>query len=158
MDEFKIYNVTPILGVGMPLLLTAITKNEYNIWQGELYLFLTEDKATLIDYAYQIEGDKWPNSYMSLDGKFVEDELLRQAGWRLNGYLNEVEYYKKYGQLVPPLNFNLTNKTALMALWMRNNCREQIISIYRKTGSKKLKAECELLSSLPKFEALSNGH
>jgi hypothetical protein len=151
LDVFTIYHVEPLLGVGMPLLVTAITEDTQKQWAGEMYLLLQDPECTVLQIVVRVDGNAWPLCEVKLSENFIEEELLQQAHWRLGLYRQERGHVEKYGLLSRPVQMNKTNLNSLAAFWMQSKCGDKFIAIQTQTKSASLREKLALVISLPKF-------
>lgn len=156
MDNVTFHHVEPLIGIGMPLLITAIIANENTQWAGEMYLLLQDKACTVLETIVHVDGNAWPLEDLELNEQFIEQELLQQARWRLNLYWEESGHLQKYGLLTREIAIGKTNMNAAVAFWSQSTCGDKFSEIQQKTGSASLREKLRLVTSLPKFRYESN--
>ncbi len=151
MDAVTFYHVEPMLGVGMPLLITAVGNDNQEQWVGEMYLLLQDPGCTVLQMMVSVDGKKWPACDVKLDETYIEDELLQQARWRFALYRQDGGHDEKYGLMLRPVEIAKTSANALYAFWMQSECGEKLAQIRKQTRSPVLAAKLDLAALLPKF-------
>jgi hypothetical protein len=152
MDAVSFYHVEPLFAVGMPLLITAVMRNQNHQWTGEMYLLLQDKDCMVIDIAVRVDGNAWPQGDATLDEAFLRQELEQQARWRFSVYREEHGHDEKYGILTRPFDILEATPNALVAFWMQSPCGAKLELIRDKTSSEFLRKRIELLKYVPRFE------
>lgn len=152
MDVFKVYHIPPFMGIGMPLLITAIMKRDRQ-WLGEMYILLEDEACSIIEFSFTVNGAEWPQERVvpRLNADFFETELKQQAQWRLYEHLYKTDHDRRH--FLPRPEFMETSTNALAAFWMRDRCGGKIKVIRQRTQSQNLANMLSLVETLPRFQA-----
>jgi hypothetical protein len=151
MDEFAVYHVEPMIDLGMPLLLTAVTMSTDKIWIGEIHLLLQDLNCTVIESIITADEKMWPDCEIRLDKEFIEEQLLQRASVMLTLHLQDHGFFDRYGGFLQVPQFSKTSNNALYAFWAQHKCGDKFSTIKERTKSLALAGLLGIIVTLPKF-------
>jgi hypothetical protein len=156
MNTLALYHVQPSLGIGAPLLITAVTETTPNQWAGEMHLLLEDAESTVLQIAVQISGNAQPADEADRT-TVLQNELLSQAIQRLALFRQDRGHIS--AAHLSRTEVLETNRNVLVHFWMHSPSGDKLSSIRKQTMSPVLREELDLVASLPRFppEARSAG-
>ncbi len=147
-DIVEVYRVQPILGFGVPLLITVISHEDCKAWSSELFLLFGDPERTVVDFPFSFSSTGWPADAAPIDEAFVRSELFQQAHWRTAQLMEERGYFEKYGPLPSPLVFEAHEERALYVYSVQTQCHAGLIAVRRKTKSARLQGLLDIALKL----------
>lgn len=149
MEIVEVYRVQPILGFGIPLLITTMTSTDPKRWACELFLLFDDRDRTVVEFPFTVSTEGWPVGVVAVDEAFVRAELLQQARWRANNLLEQRGFFEKHGPLPSPLIFEGSEERALYVYSIQTASRAGLSAVRNKTNSVRLKSLLDIALSLP---------
>jgi hypothetical protein len=147
----SLYRVQPIIGVGTPLLIVAVTSIDRSHWNGEMYMLLYDRDCTILLEDRQADTALWAKASMTLNEVTLHDELVQQAKTLFSIYRHNRGEDERCGTSFDQIELTRVEVTELVSLWRQSPCSHRLEQIERQTISEQLRTRLKIALSRQKL-------
>ena len=154
MDQFEVYTSEIIAGASSPTVVIAAGYTSTDEWYGEYFILIPDQECTFYRKRISCDAKKIQKEILNINLQYMLGEALDQARMQLSTHLRSL--YEKRGHqqfVMEPSGLVKGDKKQLIALWMRNQCTDELKLMSQNTKSRPLKEFLEAIQGLPSLEA-----
>ena len=150
-ENYKVYAVEPIGGVGLPVIITSVSSGNGRQWLAEYFILIPDDECSFVSQRITCDSRGVPEEVLKIDSAFMLTEALNQSKMGLFEYLYQREIGAGRQPYIRHPEVKEDNRNLLVSYWMREPCRNQLQEVREQTDCGMLREFLELVCQMPNF-------
>lgn len=154
VEELWLKRGPQIRGVGAPLVIMVVGKNDEHQWWGEYFILISGGAAAHLSQRTTLNTTNIPEDMLGGYSAFMKAEIEQQVQTQLSIYLFKL--FEKTNSEYALQNFDLVDapKEDVVRLWLRGEFHDDVKKIKGTTQSETLKKFLEGVVTLPTVFAI----
>lgn len=150
-EDYKVYAVEPIGGVGLPVIITSVSTSNRRKWLAEYFLLIPDSNCSLFPQRITCDSRGVPEDILTIDSAFMLNEALNQSKMRMFEYLYQRELAAGRQPYISHPGVMLDNRSLIISYWMREPCRDQLRNVKDQTECGELREFLEIVCHMTNF-------